>query len=346
MVEVNGAGEPLVRAPIAFRGQVSEAQLESWLINQPELSGEPLLVLGSQLAEFAEDKDRLDVLAVDESGELVLVELKVDDSFRVTDLQALAYAGAYASMPTAHFAEVLRKHSSRLGDPSASLETAKTVIAEFVELDDFEDWQPSRRVRIKLLAPGFPKRVLKTVKWLGDVYEMPIEAIEVKLFADSTGSYHLTIERLLPVPGDDAFDMTVRETEKRRQSQNITRRPAVLNSLLANGDLADGQTLWLRLAAIERQLREAHRPDDPLLKVTLDASGGSPRFRWRPTPSAHEQELPPAAAWHAIVDTMAPGRYVKRYRPVHSLYSVQPDGETLGELAQRTGAWDAEAPSD
>ena len=56
----------LVRTPIAFRGKVSEAQLESWLIDQPELSGEPLLVLGSQLAEFAEDKDRLDVLAVDE----------------------------------------------------------------------------------------------------------------------------------------------------------------------------------------------------------------------------------------------------------------------------------------
>ena len=343
MVEVNGAGQPLVRMPVAFSGRVSEAQLESWLINQPELSGEALLVLGSQLAEFAEDKDRLDVLAVDESGELVLVELKVDDSFRVTDLQALAYAGAYASMPTTHLAGVLRKHLARHGDPDATLDQAKARIAEFLELDDFEEWQPSRRVRIKLLAPGFPKRVLKTVKWLGDVYEMPIEAIEVKLFEDATGSYHLTIERLLPVPGDDAFDLTVRESQKRIQEKNNTRRPAVLNSLLANGDLVDGQTLWLRLSSIESHLRETHPADAPFLKVTLDAPGASPRFRWRPTPTEDERDLPPAAAWYTIIDTIAPGRYAKRYRPVHSLYSVEPDGETVGELAERTGAWDAEA---
>ena len=93
MIEVNGDGQPVVRAPVEFGGRVSEAQLESWLIQHPDLAGEPLLILGSQLAEFAEDKDRLDVLALDDSGELVLIELKVDESFRVTDLQALAYAG-------------------------------------------------------------------------------------------------------------------------------------------------------------------------------------------------------------------------------------------------------------
>ena len=66
MIEVGASGHPVVRAPVAFSGRVSEAQLEKWLIEHPDLAGEPLLVLGSQLAEFAEDKDRLDVLAVDE----------------------------------------------------------------------------------------------------------------------------------------------------------------------------------------------------------------------------------------------------------------------------------------
>ena len=81
---------PLEPKPLA--GHVSEATLEKWIVTNPHLAGEPLLVLGSQLAEFAEDKDRLDVLAVDKQGELILMELKVDGEFRVTDLQALAYA--------------------------------------------------------------------------------------------------------------------------------------------------------------------------------------------------------------------------------------------------------------
>jgi hypothetical protein len=64
--------------------------LERWIVDNPDLVGEQLLVLGHQLAEFAEDRDRLDILALDRSGEIVLVELKVSDDFRVTDLQALA----------------------------------------------------------------------------------------------------------------------------------------------------------------------------------------------------------------------------------------------------------------
>src|SRR5262245_16632167 len=95
MVQVD-AGAAMVLEPVSFDNRISEAQLEKWLVANPGLAGEPLLILGSQLAEFAEDKDRLDVLAVDKRGEIVLLELKVDGQFRLTDLQALAYAAGYA----------------------------------------------------------------------------------------------------------------------------------------------------------------------------------------------------------------------------------------------------------
>src|SRR5581483_6119045 len=108
MVQVD-AGEAVMLQPVSFSGRVSESELEKWLIENPALAGEPLLVLGSQLAEFAEDKDRLDVLAVDKRGEIVLLELKVDGAFRLTDLQALAYAAGYSALDATHFAEILRK---------------------------------------------------------------------------------------------------------------------------------------------------------------------------------------------------------------------------------------------
>jgi hypothetical protein len=36
-------------------------------------------------------------VAINQDGEIVLIELKVSENFGVTDLHALAYAGAYAS---------------------------------------------------------------------------------------------------------------------------------------------------------------------------------------------------------------------------------------------------------
>src|SRR5581483_239223 len=162
-------GEADMLAPVDFQGRVDELTLEKWIVERPELVGESLLVLGRQLAEFAEDQDRLDVLAIDADGELVLIELKVTDNFRVTDLQALAYAGAYADLKPAHLAQTLRRTLQKAAEaaavdqngqpPDVTLDEAKARITEFLELDDFDDWEPSKHVRIKLVAPAFPKRV-------------------------------------------------------------------------------------------------------------------------------------------------------------------------------------------
>src|SRR5438874_12767950 len=167
--------QPTALEPVAFAGRVDELTLERWIIENPDLIGESLLVLGNQLAQFEEDRDRLDILALDRSGEIVLVELKVSDDFRVTDLQALAYAGAYARRSPKDLARTLRHHMQKgasaqsapltgngtgvgvdpaatsAAEPSVTNEDALAAIASFIEIDDIADWQPSQHVRIKLV---------------------------------------------------------------------------------------------------------------------------------------------------------------------------------------------------
>jgi len=112
LLEVSGQAAAVL-SPVAFQGRVDELTLEGWIVECPELVGERLLILGRQLAEFEEDQGRLDVLAVDDAGELVLIELKVTENFRVTDLQALGYAGAYATRTTDDLAHTLRRTLQR-----------------------------------------------------------------------------------------------------------------------------------------------------------------------------------------------------------------------------------------
>jgi len=340
MVQV-AEGAAVMLPPVEFVGRVSEAKLEEWLIGDPELAGEPLLVLGSQLAEFAEDRDRLDVLAVDRNGELVLLELKVDGAFRLTDLQALAYAAGYAALPPSHLAEILRKRlEKQAGEPKA-LEDAKAAIAAFVEIvDEFEEWAPSRRVRIKLIAPGYPKRVLNTVKWLGDVYAMPIEAIQCQLFEDATGKLSLTFERLLPLKSDDAFDLTVKEAEEKKIVGGGRRRPAILKTLIENDLIEDGQELWIHPNVFTPELRHHFDPSDKRLRVVLDLSAGKPLFRWDPDNGMEPQLLSPSMAWFPIFEAVVPGRYTNPVgSPVNNHYSLEPGGPTLKEIALKNGLW-------
>ena len=52
-----------------------EENLENWVITDPSLLGEPLLIIGRQVM-IPEVKDRLDVLALDPQGNTVVIELK------------------------------------------------------------------------------------------------------------------------------------------------------------------------------------------------------------------------------------------------------------------------------
>jgi hypothetical protein len=378
------AGSPVALSPVAFSGRVDELTLERWIVENPDLVGEKLLVLGHQLAEFEEDRDRLDILALDRFGEIVLIELKVTEDFRVTDLQALAYAGAYAKRTSKDLAGTLERHmrkqatapaatadapalvdavESALGfaharltgndsaAPSASptaipaavvtAEDARAAIASFIEIDDFSEWQPSQHVRIKLVAPNFPRRVLQTVKWLGDVYSVRLEAITVRLFETAPKKYSIAFERLLPLPTEDQFDMTVREREERQRQENTTRRAAVLPLLVNNGSLKHGQTLYAVQAMLLREHRDLYDAGRVVFQVRVHApDGAAPKLAWRANAEDAEEILSPSLVAQRIYHAVLPDWDKEFTTAVASNFAVSPGGKTLEDVALETGVWE------
>lgn len=338
--------------PVGLDGRLTEKELEDLVVEYPALAGEDLLILGRQLHDFAEDKDRLDVLALDQDGEVVLLELKAAENFRVTDLQALAYAGAYADRPTSDLAETLRR-SLESADPSsplvtntglqpgADLDAVRKRIIEHVDFDSFEEWRPSKQVRVKLVAPQFPRRVLKTVKWLGDVYGMPIEAIEVRLYEDPGGNYQLTFERLLPLPTEETFDLTVRWAEDRQRSENITRRrrPRVLPLLIENGVLKEGDRLWLREAALGPDKRKLYDPDMVCFQAVVTDDNGTPKVLWQKTDDVEPEVIPPSLVTFRAYQVIEPGWDKEFTTAVGTSFTKGKDGPTLEELAVEKGLW-------
>lgn len=54
--------------------------IEEWIRVSPEILGEDLLVLTIEFDRFVSSSDRLDILALDRRGNLVVVELKRDSA--------------------------------------------------------------------------------------------------------------------------------------------------------------------------------------------------------------------------------------------------------------------------
>lgn len=333
--------------PVPFSGRLTEQQFEDHVVSHPELLGEELLILGRQLADFVEDNKRLDVLAVDGDGELVLIELKVTEEFGFTDLQALGYAGAYAELPTEHYAETLRHSVGRNGgeqiragadlpaDPT--LEDARAAIAEFVGVAEFEDWKPSRQVRIKLVAPGFPKRVLTSVKWLGDVHGLSIEAIRAHLL-EVGGHLQIHVERLLPLPGAEEFDLSTRSREESIKRENKGRRPRVYPLLVKNNVIKDGDTLLLTESALPPAFRDCY--EEGHIAFTAHVRGDTPNMlAWQPDEGAEEELIWPTDMAYQVCVRRADDDVKQFLTGVAENFIHEPTGKTLGELAVEAGLW-------
>ena len=70
--------------------------LQEWIDKNPKILGEDLLIIQKEFDGFSDTNERLDLLALDRNGNLVIIENKLDDSGKDVTWQALKYV-SYAS---------------------------------------------------------------------------------------------------------------------------------------------------------------------------------------------------------------------------------------------------------
>ena len=61
-------------------GLKERAHLQEWIAKNPLLLGEELLIIQKEFDGFSDTNERLDLLAIDKNGNLVIIENKLDDS--------------------------------------------------------------------------------------------------------------------------------------------------------------------------------------------------------------------------------------------------------------------------
>jgi hypothetical protein len=188
----------LVAVPDAALGDSHrEAEIEGWICETPELLGEDLLVISRQLD--IPSVGRLDLLCMDATGKLVIVELKRDLSPREAVAQALDYA---SWLDSASEDDVSAYASAYL----------KRDLSEAFE-DHFQTKPPDwvcQNHRIILVAARLDSSAERIVNYLAERYGVEINAVFVT-YSKLTDGKELVIRSVL-VPEDIAG---VRRTGKR-----------------------------------------------------------------------------------------------------------------------------------
>ena len=171
--------------------------IQEWVAANPSMIGEDLLFVSKEFSGFDRTRERPDLLAVDSTGCLVVVELKRDDSGTDVHWQAIKYA-AYLCQATAEdIVEMLAKHE-KIGE-----EQAMRRLCEHLETQDAANVLNNEQ-RIILASHRFPPEVTSAALWLNEKAGRPlVTCVTLTPFADGDEILHVLASTIVPVPGDE-----------------------------------------------------------------------------------------------------------------------------------------------
>jgi hypothetical protein len=190
--------------------------IEKWVENYPEVLGEELLILTTEYDKFDKTDERLDLLAIDKEGNLVIVELKRDDSGKTVELQAIKYAAYCSTLTLAGAAKLHQQYLTKKG-VKANEEEAKNKIVQFIENSDFEEL--SDRPRIILVSGEYRPEVTATVMWLR---KMGLDITCVKITPYEINKDTIAFESNILIPLPEAKDFIMQAERKEDVEHNLT----------------------------------------------------------------------------------------------------------------------------
>jgi hypothetical protein len=189
---------PVKNKSFSEMGFSERKHLQEWLAHQPSALGEDLLIIQKEFDGFDDTRERLDLLALDKDGNLVIIENKLDDSGRDVTWQALKYASYCASLSKGQIVDIFQQYIQRYGESSKG--TAALRICEFLDAPDLDEVNLNMGYsqRIMLVAANFRKEVTSTALWLLG-QGINVQCIKVEPF--SLGDQLLiNISQIIPPP--------------------------------------------------------------------------------------------------------------------------------------------------
>lgn len=179
--------------------------LQEWIADNPMCLGEELLIIQKEFDGFHDTRERLDLLALDKQGNLVIIENKLDDSGRDVTWQGLKYASYCSTLSKDEIRSIYQKYL----DYNNIEESAEERLAEFLEKEDFEEVQVNHGAaqRIVMIAANFRKEVTSTVLWLMN-FNVRMQCFKVTPYSMGN-SLFLNFDQILPVKDAEEFTISM-----------------------------------------------------------------------------------------------------------------------------------------
>jgi hypothetical protein len=169
-----------VDTSLSDAGRTESQDLEAWIASNPSVIGQDLIVIGRQVQTLS---GPLDLLAIDRSGNLVVVELKRDKLPREALAQAIDYASDLSDWSIERVSEACTKYTGK---------NLEECISEGFPEENIENMNINASQRVLLVGFGIESSLERMVNWLSDTYNVDVNAVVLHYVKTASGDELLT----------------------------------------------------------------------------------------------------------------------------------------------------------
>ncbi|MGI6373731.1 MAG: DUF4268 domain-containing protein [Patescibacteria group bacterium] len=231
--------------------------LQEWISDNPSIFGEELLIIQKEFDGFEETNERLDLLALDKQGNLVIIENKLDDSGRDVVWQVLKYASYCSTLKIQNIKELFDQYLKKEGKE----DRAEDLLLEFFGDDDYESIvNIGNSQRVIVVAGKFRKEVTSTAIWLLN-YGLRVQCFKASVHKHEDQLF-LNLEQIIPMKDAEDYiismakksfdDFSNQKEVKNRHSKRFQFWMQFLKEISKKSNLCDNTSAskdsWIRVA--------------------------------------------------------------------------------------------------
>lgn len=213
------------------RGIYEREDLQRLLRRQIDIISPKTLVIAEEFSDWKDSGRSIDLLALDNNANIVVIELKRTGDGGHMELQAVRYAAMIANLTFSKVIEIYKDFLISIEEDSSSVEQK---ILDFLGWDSIDEESFAQDTRIVLASQDFSKEITSTVLWLNS-QGLDIRCVRMQPYLDGERTL-LDVQTVIPLAETEQYKVQIREKQLREKQSRISNRDLTKYDLTISGE--------------------------------------------------------------------------------------------------------------
>jgi len=199
-------------------GILERQHLQAAIKQQIDVISPNCIVISEEFSEWSGSQRRIDLLAIDKEGNLVVIELKRTETGEHMELQALRYAAMVSTLTFSRATEIYQKYLVSIG----SEDNAENKLLDYLGWEEPQEDDFALDVRIVLVSANFSKELTTSVMWLNE-RNLDIRCVRLIPYKHQE-QILVDVQQIIPLPEVESYQVKIKQqSEERREARKSSK---------------------------------------------------------------------------------------------------------------------------